>query len=281
MHCVEDSIYEITGSSSVDLIGQAKERSEKEELQRIAWKKERESQELKVKNANEEIYKKRQQYIQQQEIDYNASIPFLDKFIWEPLGIIFIGAIAIGIAIATGPIGWIACPIVIYYFHQKEKNETKQRYEDKASALYPYRTIEDIGSYQSLSTKSASTSTKNSLNTSNTNNSNLAKLDGPTIKCPACNHMTKLYEKDRYQNCIVCRHKFTNPFWKPERPLSNTKSLPEIMWRKTQKGLQHKKTNEFIFFSDTLRSVFPTPGYSLKSGRFIKDSEIELENTKN
>lgn len=276
IHCVQDSIYEITGSNSDDLIGKARERVEKEKLEKMARKREREAKDLKLKKANEDIEKLRQEYIYQQEIEENASTPLLDKFIWEPLGILLIGAIAIGIAMTTGPIGWIVCPIVIYYFYKKDKDDTKQRYENIAKARYPYRNLENINSYQSQNPISTPTPIKKPISTQ-INNSNSVALDGPTITCPACRRITKLYEKDRYQNCMICRHKFTNPFWKPERPLANTGIKDEIMWTKTPRGLRNKKTSEFIYFADTFRSVFPTPGYNLKFGGFIKDTEIELE----
>lgn len=51
----------------------------------------------------------------------------------------------------------------------------------------------------------------------------------------------------------------------------------KALWIKTKSGLQNKETGSLIYFSDTLRSVFPTPGYSVNGypGGFIKDSEIE------
>jgi DNA polymerase-3 subunit epsilon len=48
------------------------------------------------------------------------------------------------------------------------------------------------------------------------------------------------------------------------------------IWIKTPTGLINKKTNLFISFTDTLRDVFPIPGYKVKGHKieFIKDSEI-------
>lgn len=56
------------------------------------------------------------------------------------------------------------------------------------------------------------------------------------------------------------------------------KIQPEkVSWIKTQRGLQNKETGAVILFADTLRSVFPIPGYSVNGHPigFIKDSEIE------
>ncbi|MBU3598558.1 hypothetical protein [Polynucleobacter bastaniensis] len=54
--------------------------------------------------------------------------------------------------------------------------------------------------------------------------------------------------------------------------------LPEkILWIKTERGLINKETGAVILFADTLRSVFPIPGYSVNGHPvgFIKDSQIE------
>jgi hypothetical protein len=54
-------------------------------------------------------------------------------------------------------------------------------------------------------------------------------------------------------------------------------NLKRVLWIKTERGLRHKETGEIILFVDTLRSVFPTAGYSVNRGSvgFIADSEIE------
>jgi DNA polymerase III epsilon subunit-like protein len=51
-----------------------------------------------------------------------------------------------------------------------------------------------------------------------------------------------------------------------------------VSWIKTSTGLRNKKTGLLITFADTLRDVFPIPGYQVKGGHpygFIKDSEID------
>jgi DNA polymerase-3 subunit epsilon len=49
------------------------------------------------------------------------------------------------------------------------------------------------------------------------------------------------------------------------------------LWIKTPTGIKNKKTSLFISYADTLRDVFPIPGYKVKGHKieFIKDSEIE------
>jgi hypothetical protein len=275
VEAVQDAIYEITGSQSPDLIGQAKERAAQKELERIEQEKERKLKEAKLQRANENISRLREQYILQQEEEHNASIPFLDKFVWEPVGLIIVGAILIGIAVATGPIGWIACPAIAYYFYQKDKGDTNQRYQKNAEAKFPFRTFENINSYQEINPFNQPTASKpyggNTVKTSAS-----ALFTGPGITCPACKHETKFFENDRYQNCMVCRHKFSNPHWKPERPIPSPK--PEVKWIKTSNGLRSKTTGEFIYFSDTVRTMFPKPGYHPRRGGFIDDLEIEISN---
>lgn len=59
---------------------------------------------------------------------------------------------------------------------------------------------------------------------------------------------------------------------------SASEFLPEkILWIKTERGLINKETGAVILFADTLRSVFPIPGYSVNGHPigFIKDSQIE------
>jgi len=70
----------------------------------------------------------------------------------------------------------------------------------------------------------------------------------------------------------------------PTKKVDNNSPPPKIedqtkktVWIKTKNGLQNKDTGAFIYFADTLRSVFPIPGYSVNGHQigFIKDSEIE------
>jgi DNA polymerase III epsilon subunit family exonuclease len=54
------------------------------------------------------------------------------------------------------------------------------------------------------------------------------------------------------------------------------------LWIKTPTGLKNKKTSLFISYADTLRDVFPVPGYQVKGNHpfsFIKDSDIDSEPT--
>jgi DNA polymerase III epsilon subunit family exonuclease len=51
-----------------------------------------------------------------------------------------------------------------------------------------------------------------------------------------------------------------------------------VSWIKTSTGLKNKKTGLLIPFSNTLRDVFPVPGYQVKGNHpfgFIKDSDID------
>jgi len=73
---------------------------------------------------------------------------------------------------------------------------------------------------------------------------------------------------------MVCRHQFSNPHWKPERAISSPKL--EVKWIKTSNGLRSKATGEFIYFSDTVRTMFLKPGYYPKHGGFVDDLEIEV-----
>ena len=56
------------------------------------------------------------------------------------------------------------------------------------------------------------------------------------------------------------------------------KPINTASWIKTSTGLKNKKTGLLISFVDTLRDVWPVPGYEVKGNHpfdFIKDSEID------
>ena len=83
----------------------------------------------------------------------------------------------------------------------------------------------------------------------------------------------ELHEANKKNISATPAKKIDNNFVPPK-----TEDEPKrTLWIKTKNGLKNKDTGALIYFADTLRSVFSTPGYSLngKPGGFIKDSEIE------
>jgi hypothetical protein len=62
-----------------------------------------------------------------------------------------------------------------------------------------------------------------------------------------------------------------------EKAASLTQEPRTEVWIKTKNGLQNKTTGVLISFVNTLRDVFPVPGYKVIGHKveFIKDSEIE------
>ena len=59
---------------------------------------------------------------------------------------------------------------------------------------------------------------------------------------------------------------------------SPTAKITSSTWIKTPRGLQNKDSGLLIPFADTLRDVFPEPGYTVRGYAvgFIKDSDIDL-----
>lgn len=69
----------------------------------------------------------------------------------------------------------------------------------------------------------------------------------------------------------------TSPNIKAENASSLANTSQKEVWIKTANGLQNKATGILISFANTLRDVFPVPGYKVTGHKveFIKDSEIE------
>jgi DNA polymerase-3 subunit epsilon len=68
-----------------------------------------------------------------------------------------------------------------------------------------------------------------------------------------------------------------SPNTKAEKVSSSAQVPEKEVWIKTAKGLENKATGVLISFTNTLRDVFPVPGYKVTGHKvkFIKDSEIE------
>ena len=147
VNAVEDAIYEITKSDSIELIGQAKMRAADEKKKREENLRLREvenqkklDQEKRLTEMNREIDKQRNNYLSQIIKDENENEPFLDKFVWAPIGFLFLGGLGLTIMFSAGPLGWIGIPILGWWLITKDKNEKKERNLKIAESKFPYVT---------------------------------------------------------------------------------------------------------------------------------------------
>jgi hypothetical protein len=151
VEAVEDSIFELTNSHTEDLVGKAAKRAAEEQRQRdfelIRIESERKQREIKqdrVRKANIEIDAQRAQYIMALARQRKDKEPFLDRYIWGPLGFIFLGFVGIAIMISTGPLGWIGVPLLVYWIYQKDQRDTEKSLNTAAERVYPYKTMADF-----------------------------------------------------------------------------------------------------------------------------------------
>lgn len=147
---VQDSIYEITRIESVELVGQAKERERLEGIKRDNERRRRENEERerrelqeKIAQANAQIEIQRTAYIKQLDDEESSKESFSDKFIFMPLGVLLIGAIALGIMSSFGPLAWFGVPAVIWWLYKKDNTERRDRLYKLASEKYPYVTAQN------------------------------------------------------------------------------------------------------------------------------------------
>lgn len=148
---VQDAIYKITKSNSVDLVGEAKQREadalkrreqekQQKELERIRLQK----LEERVEQANRLIDQKRETFITLaiEEEKQNASA--LIKYFLLPAGIGLLLAIGLAVIYEGGPVAWIGVPLLAYWLIQKDKKDERERHLAAAIAKHPYFTTETI-----------------------------------------------------------------------------------------------------------------------------------------
>lgn len=151
---VEDAIFELTGETAVDLVGEASKRKAAHDRK---IQEEREFQKLvqeRLAKENQAIDEQRLRHINAKASEIKENASFMDTYIWGPIGYLFFGAIAIGM-LATGPIGWIIVAGVGWWIYHEDHLKPKQNLVEEANRLYPYKTSSEIASL--LRTKSSQT----------------------------------------------------------------------------------------------------------------------------
>lgn len=143
VEAVEDAIYEVTGETSADIIGQARQRIEAKQVKARKLAIEQEQ----LKQANEQIDIQRTQYADELAKRDKEKKPVLDKYLWEPIGAFILLAIAgLGMsAVVNGEgIGWMLLPIGVYWVWKHDKDEIDMRENDRrkqeAASKFPYET---------------------------------------------------------------------------------------------------------------------------------------------
>jgi hypothetical protein len=178
---VEDAIYEITKSGSVDLVGQARERADaelrrREEEQRLGEleKQRRIILEQRVTDANRGIDSERANYINTLIIEENNKKPFLEKYIWEPFGYFLVVTIGFYIMSVGGPLAWLGVPLLFWWIISKDKSNLRERRMKSASEKYPYFTVDTINSYYK---KDSTCTTDNTTKSANIKNDNTKPIE--------------------------------------------------------------------------------------------------------
>ncbi len=151
---VQDAIYEITRSEAADLVGEAKKRAQSEQRRieqaqaRLEVERKRQLElEERVKDTNRLIDLRRERYVSelaQQTEPSNWS--FVDKFIWIPIGSIFLGAIVLAFTLSGGLLTWIGVPLFAWWLFNKDRNDTLERRKRIAADKFPYVTSSTINS---------------------------------------------------------------------------------------------------------------------------------------
>ncbi|MDO8370187.1 MAG: GIY-YIG nuclease family protein [Candidatus Nitrotoga sp.] len=141
VEAVQDAIYEVTGETSTDKVGQARQRieAEQDKTRKLAAEQEQ------LKQANERIDIQRSQYADELKKRDKEKQPFFDKYFWEPLGTLILLAIAllgVGMMADGKGVGWILLPIGVYWVwkHDKDDKWNNDRRRQEAASNFPYKT---------------------------------------------------------------------------------------------------------------------------------------------
>ena len=140
---VEDSIYELTNETAIDIVGLAHQR-------KIENDKKIQEQNIFNNRINERLIienkivdAKRLNYIKSTKDDLKNNTSFVDKYIYTPIGVILIGALVIGIMF-TGPIGWIFVAVVGWWIYNEDFIKPEDELINKSHQKFPYKNIEEI-----------------------------------------------------------------------------------------------------------------------------------------
>ena len=147
--CVEDTIYEVTGELSPDIIGLAKERKEEADRKRLWEFYERDRRKKQLQSENEKIKTKRKEWIDEQlskekKDIKEQSVKFFVVFFIYPI-LIVIGLLLYNV---LAP-GWatIINVVVGVWLYVKSKNSAQKKLEElnkSAELTFPEVTIDDI-----------------------------------------------------------------------------------------------------------------------------------------
>lgn len=170
---VEDAIFELTGETAIELVGLALQRKFENE-RRI--EEERQFEKIvqeRLDYENSLIDRKRADYLKFKEAEKDENTPFLDKYLWLPLGILIFGALAIAI-MTTGPLGWVVVGIAGWWIYNEDHVKPEQWRSKEAERKFPYKTREEI--------RTILKSSENKLNQKNGSNSDANKAVASSTK---------------------------------------------------------------------------------------------------
>jgi hypothetical protein len=269
VQAVEDAIYEITNEHQVDLIGEAKERAEAERRKKELNERILEEKKVRLSLINKQIDVERQLHVESLRNQRKKEEPFLDKYVYAPLGYLVFGGITLLIASSMGPIGWLLGPIIIYIVYKYDRNDEESRLNNSALQKFPYKTFDNFEIYEAELKKSQKL--------------NQGDVDG------AKKDLIK-----KQSSSPVKPLPTVQPFAKPSIkviPVISPNSICQSWgggnkktWYRSADGIGDKQSDLFFSFSETLRTMVPSSGYDIRrpylykalAGKsFVKDVDIE------
>lgn len=144
VEAVEEAIFEVTGTTTPELIGQAKERL-LVAAEKAAEENERKQRHLKTtQHVSEQVEKLRINYVAKA----IRNKPFLEKYIATPF--IWLSALLLDAVVSSaagqdfGLLGWVVPTLILYWHWRTEKQREYEKYYLEAITMYPDRTLMGI-----------------------------------------------------------------------------------------------------------------------------------------
>lgn len=145
INAVQDAIYEVTKSSSPELIGLAKERAREQEArkeqlrqQKIWEQNQLEKLDEEIRVANKEVEKHRLAYAEKSKIEEKNQTPFTEKYFFIPIAVIGLMIGAYAMVYEYGFTAFLLITAATWWFISASKKEEKDKHYKLATEKFPY-----------------------------------------------------------------------------------------------------------------------------------------------
>lgn len=215
IEAVEDAIFEVTGITREELIGNARLRAdvESKKLEKERLKIERVrlleyQRKLKLDELNQQVYMDRQKYIREAIHEQPGSAA--DRYFWLPLGIVVVA----GLVYIFGPLV-IVFIVIVFWLEQNRKSKHVKFIRELAERKFPYVKVDDIHvDFDDINKVDGLGA--NELDVS----SDGKELNDPDIfkrPCPRCRQYTLRKVAEKSGKCLYCDAKLSySDSWKIE-----------------------------------------------------------------